>query len=370
MAEKTVTPLRLHSLDALRGFDMLWIIGGAAVVHGLARVTDAPWIKTLNTQMTHVNWEGLHAFDLVFPLFMFLSGITIPYALDGKLGDGRLTRAGAMKKTLRRVLTLIVLGALYNGALASSETPRLASVLGQIGIAYAAAVVVHLFVPKITTRLGILLAIPCVIAALQLLVDLPGYGAGILTRAGSFNGLVDRTFLPGRLYGKTYDPEGLLCIFASATLPIAGALTGTWLRCPKSSPWRRAAGLAGAGLLCLAAGYASWNAGYPAIKALWTAPFILLALGWSLLAFTAFHTVIDLGRMERLATPLRIIGMNSIAIYLAARFLPFDTASRLLFGRFATLAGESGPIVHALGVILIEWTLLAWMYRRKIFITV
>lgn len=78
---KGIMKSRLLSLDALRGFDMLWIIGGGALITQLAEVSSAGWLKALAVQMTHVRWEGFHFYDLIFPLFMFIAGIAIPLSV-------------------------------------------------------------------------------------------------------------------------------------------------------------------------------------------------------------------------------------------------------------------------------------------------
>jgi predicted acyltransferase len=76
---------RLLSLDALRGFDMFWITGGATLFIHIGKLTGADWLAE---QMDHVKWEGFHLLDLVFPLFMFLSGVSVPFAINSKLEKG------------------------------------------------------------------------------------------------------------------------------------------------------------------------------------------------------------------------------------------------------------------------------------------
>ena len=76
---------RLHSLDALRGFDMFWITGGSYLVTVIASYTGAAWLNPVVEQMEHVPWNGFHFYDLIFPLFMFISGVAIPFAIVSKL---------------------------------------------------------------------------------------------------------------------------------------------------------------------------------------------------------------------------------------------------------------------------------------------
>lgn len=76
---------RLHSLDALRGFDMFWITGGSYLITVIANYTGAAWLNPVVEQMEHVPWNGFHFYDLIFPLFMFISGVAIPFAIVSKL---------------------------------------------------------------------------------------------------------------------------------------------------------------------------------------------------------------------------------------------------------------------------------------------
>src|SRR5512133_3936028 len=82
--EKAVTDpkqsQRLMSVDALRGFDMFFIVGGSWVITGLAQALGGP-VEFFNTQFEHVRWEGIHFEDLIWPLFMFLVGVSIPLSI-------------------------------------------------------------------------------------------------------------------------------------------------------------------------------------------------------------------------------------------------------------------------------------------------
>ena len=214
---------RLLSLDALRGFDMLWIMGLAGVFHQLFLWLKTPWLGALDEQLKHVPWEGLHAYDLIFPLFMFLSGVAIPLSLEARLGMGYSKRS-VTRKIVVRTLTLVIVGMIYNGVLSDQPVgPRFVGVLGQIGVAWGIAAAVYLFVEGTGKRVALIAAVIGAITLLQLLVPVPGYGAGVLTTDGALNTWLDRLLLPGRLHGKTFDPEGLLCIFSATSLSLSGA---------------------------------------------------------------------------------------------------------------------------------------------------
>ena len=129
-------PDRLKSLDILRGFDMFWITGGSALVVTLSRATKWPFFEAIEIQMDHVAWNGFHFYDLIFPLFMFIMGVAIPYAFIPRLEAGTGKKA-LYRKILKRFIILVVFGIFYNQTFMPDWTnPRIASVLGQIGFDY------------------------------------------------------------------------------------------------------------------------------------------------------------------------------------------------------------------------------------------
>ena len=126
------------SLDALRGFDMFWIVGGSIVVQRLAKASGHPWLEWLSGQMKHVEWEGFHFIDLIFPLFLFMIGVAIPYSLGKRLarGDDRTKIYGHI---VLRVAILIVLGMMVNGSLLSYDPAQFEltySVLQMLALGY------------------------------------------------------------------------------------------------------------------------------------------------------------------------------------------------------------------------------------------
>jgi len=363
-------PARLLSLDALRGFDMLWIIGANVIVRHLAQWQKTPWLEAWATQLSHVHWEGLRAYDLIFPLFMFLSGVAIPFSFESRIARGD-SKARLVGKIAIRTLVLVLLGMIYNGLLSDQPgPPRLPSVLGQIGLAWGAAAAINLWLRGTKSRLTCIAAILAIVTVLQLLVPVPGIGAGQLTPTGAFNTWLDRLLVPGRLNGKTFDPEGLLCIFSAATLTLSGSVLGSFLRRPDACSWRTVGLVFLSGAAVTSAGWLSWHAGYPPIKSLWTPTFDLLATGIALMVFALFFAVIDVAKLQKWTLPLRVIGMNALTIYLLTRFFDFSQPSTLIFGRLANACGEGKAVVLACGVLLIEWLVLYFLYRRKIFLRV
>jgi predicted acyltransferase len=359
---------RLRSLDALRGFDMLWIVGLAALVREVARLTDVAWIDLCAEQLEHVPWEGLRAYDLVFPLFMFLAGMSVPYAITARISRGEET-SKIFFGIVRRVVLLVILGAVYNGLLQLEfEEQRYASVLGQIGIAYGIAATTYLWTRSWTGRWFVCLLILGGVAAMQLMVPVPEVGAGVLTPEGIINGWIDRRYLPGRLHGGAFDPEGWLSILSASALVLWGVLVGEAVKNRGSRPRAGlAVGLLFAGGLAIASGWICWEMGYPPIKAAWTTTFNLLAGGICVWLFLLFHLTIDTLPRLNWSLPLQVVGANPLTIYLAHRIVPFMAMSAFVFGGMARLAGEWETPVLIAGLLVIEWLLLFFLYRKRIF---
>jgi predicted acyltransferase len=360
---------RLFSLDALRGFDMFWIIGGDAFFRSLAEVTNWGWARSWAVQLEHVEWAGFHFYDLIFPLFMFISGVAIPFSLLAK-AETAADRRPIYLKLVRRALLLVLLGFVYNHLTdLDFATQRYASVLGQIGLAYLFAGLIMLKARSLGGRLAWLLSILLAVAALQLLIPVPGGGAGVLTPAGTINGWIDRLLLPGRLYDKIFDPEGLLCIVSAISVTLMGGLAGTLLKSGRFDPYRKTILLAGGGMGLATLGYVLglW---YPLIKKAWTATFDLYTAGISAILLALFYLIIDVWKLRKWSFPLRVIGLNSITIYLGTRMVDFDATSKFLFGGLARLAGGAGVLVLEAGVIAVEWLALYFLFKKTVFLRV
>ncbi len=364
-------PERLESLDILRGFDMFWIIGGSSLVLSLAASTEWGWLQPIADQMHHVKWEGFRFYDLIFPLFMFIAGVAIPYSIISKVEKGE-NRTTLLKKIIRRGLILVLLGIIYNGALRDKLVDiRFASVLGQIGLSYMFASIIFLYSRSLKIRLIWLFGIMALIAILQLFVPVPGYGAGLLDPVGGINAWLDRALLPGRLHGETFDPEGLLCVVSAISVTMMGGLAGIILRdgTPPNTKKTITLVLTGAILTITAI---ILSPVYPIIKSAWTVPFNLLTAGISFMLLAIFYFVIDVqkwtgGIVAQKAFFFKVIGMNSITIYLGSRLINFNYTSTFLLG---WLGEYWGPWVIVIGAITLRWLLLWYLYKKNIFLRV
>ncbi|HJZ94553.1 MAG TPA: DUF5009 domain-containing protein [Gemmataceae bacterium] len=361
---------RLESIDALRGFDMFWIIGGEAAVEAWVSWTERPALDVINDQLEHVPWEGFHFYDLIFPLFLFLVGVVIPFSVS-RLRERGASSAAIHWRILRRTALLFALGLLYNGIL-QFDWPnlRVAGVLQRIAICYgcAALIAVHTgWRGQATIAAALLLGYWALLA----LVPAPGSAAGDYSIEGNLPGYVDRHYLPGKIMKEYYgfgDNEGLLSTIPAVATALLGALAGHWLRSGRPGGVR-VLGLALAGAVCLLLGTA-WGTVFPVIKNLWTSSFVLVAGGWSLLLLAFFHGVIDVLGYRRWAFFFTVIGANAITIYVVRRFIDFPKVADFFFGGVARHSASFGPVVLAVAVIAVEWLLLYYLYRRRLFLRV
>ncbi|WP_028772598.1 transmembrane glucosamine N-acetyltransferase NagX [Shewanella waksmanii] len=368
--------LRLMSLDALRGFDMFWILGGEALFVGLLAWTGWQGWKIADAQMHHSAWHGFTFYDLIFPLFIFLSGVALglsPKRLDKM---PMVQRLPLYKHAIKRLALLLFFGVLYNhgwggGMPAAADEVRYASVLGRIAFAwfFAAMLVWH---TSLRTQLIVAAAMLFGYAAMQLWLPVPGGSAGDLTLAGSINAYVDTHLLPGVSYqNRPMDPEGILSTLPAVINALAGVFTGHFIvKAHPKGEWAKVAILALAGGVTLALG---WLADFiiPVNKELWTSSFVLVTTGWSLILLALFYALVDVLKWSKLAFPFVVIGCNAIIIYLASSLVNWSYTATSLFGGFISALPTSVQALAAtVALLLVQWLLLYWMYKRGIFIKV
>jgi predicted acyltransferase len=364
-------PERLMSIDALRGFDMFWIVGGDELAQALGKWWGTPQGTRFAEQFSHVEWEGFRFYDLIFPLFLFLVGAVLPFSLR-KYQTGNHTRSLALARVARRVVLLFLLGLVYNNLLQFRfDSLRVAGVLQRIAICYGIAAVIFL-ITRVRGQVILFFAILAGYWAILALVPAPESKlAADFTKDTNLSGYLDRHYLPGKIYDSYYgrgDNEGLLSTIPAVATALLGVLAGHWLLSERGR-WVKALGLAAAGLACLGGGIL-WGKSFPIIKILWTSSYVLVAGGWSLLLLALFYTIIDVIKLRAWAFFFVVIGVNAITIYVASHFIPFETIAQRIFGGLARLSGDLRPVVVATGAVALEWLLLLHLYRNRIFLRV
>ncbi len=362
---------RLLSLDALRGFDMFFIMGGGALLLSVSSFLPGNVSAFIAEQMEHKEWHGFAFYDLIFPFFLFLAGVSLPFSLSKQLSLGK-NKLNISLKFVRRAALLVFLGVLYNGLLNFDfENLRYASVLGRIGLAWAIAALIYLWAGRkvaVIVSVFILLGYWLLLALVKAPDALPEISN--YSMEGSIAGYVDRLYLPGALHLGIHDPEGLLSTLPAVVTAMMGIFTGEYVRQNKVNGYKKVGLMLLVSLLLLTVGYL-WGMVFPINKNLWTSSFVLYAAGWSLLLFALFYLVIDVMGLKHWSFFFRVIGMNSITIYLLQQFFDFHKPVQTLFGGFLSLFPEQYyPSLYWCCYVFICWLLLYFLYRKSVFLKV
>ncbi len=363
-------PQRLLSIDALRGFDMLLISGGGTFLVLLENNTGLAWIDWIAGQLKHPAWNGFTFYDFIFPLFLFIAGVSMAFSLNKGIEMG-LSKAELYKKAFWRMLILVILGILDKNQPVTFFEPsqiRVASVLGRIGVAGFFASLLYLNFSRLH-RIFWVAGILLLYYAALFLIPVPGYGAGNLSMEGNLVGWIDRNFLPGRLLQKIYDENGLITQLPALCLTVMGSLAGDVLRSDRKES-KKLQILLLAGIGCLGMGLL-WGLHFPINKHLWSSSFIMLTAGMAFLILSLFYYIIDVLKFQSWAFFFQVIGMNSLTIYLAYHFIDFEHTSHALFaGLYAPLPEQFHDALEALGALILVWSMMYFLYRKKIFIKI
>ena len=385
---------RLMSLDALRGADMLCIMGGGALVIALCELLGFGRDCWLATQMTHVAWHGFRHHDTIFPLFLFLAGVSWPFSYASQRAKGRTT-AQILLKMGFRVAALVFFG-LWGARLFGFDFAHLRwdSVLAHIAIGWAGAALLYMFVKSFWARLGIAAALlvghylilrgftaPDAAALLastdaevaKKVASYAAYGTDNFSFTGNIAGWIDRKFveiIPGTLHEGIFDPDGILGKMTGLVTASMGIFAGELLRRKDVTGNRKALVLLGAGVLTLVLTLAG-QPFCPVNKKIWTSTFVLAAGSYSFFMLALFYWIVDVRQWRRWTFFFRVIGMNSITVYMMMRFMGFRRIGDYFLCGVASLGNAPWHnVVGALGQILVAWIVLWYFYRKNTFLRV
>ncbi|MBQ9462179.1 MAG: DUF5009 domain-containing protein [Bacteroidales bacterium] len=365
---------RLASLDALRGFDMLFIIGLASVIAAVCRLFPGGEDSWLLHQMLHADWHGLTHHDTIFPLFIFVAGISFPFSY-AKMQEKGKTRIQIYWKILRRALILIVFGLICNGLLKFQFADlRYWSVLARIGLSWMFAALLFInFKPSVRAVVAVVILVGYwLLLRFVAAPDAPA-GADPFSFEGNLVGYVDRCLFPGHLYkgaGGVFDPEGTLSTLPAIVTAMLGMFTGEWVRRRNVSESKKVAWMFAAAAVMLVLGLV-WSKWFPVNKKLWTSSFVLVVGAYSLALFALFYWIIDVKGWRKWSFPLTVVGMNSIAIFMIPRVIDFKYATNFfLEGLCGFMTPLWGRLVWWCGYLALSWLFLYFLYKKKIFLKV
>jgi predicted acyltransferase len=374
---------RLMSLDALRGFDMFWIIGGSGIVRALARGSTTPWVVELDRQMQHVEWEGFRFYDLIFPLFLFMIGVAIPLSIDKRLSVGE-SRGRIYRRIAVRVAVMIVLGMMINGNLLSYDPSKFQltySVLQMLALGYLVASVIYL---NCTPRgqMVITAAMLVIYYALEMFVPVPGFRWGVLAEHVNFGDWFNDQVL-GAWQGR-WRLGWIVGVLGHASTAMLGVHAAGVLRSSRGERAKVLTLLAiGGGCLVIAVVWSGWLAGwvgggwadwpiwFPIVKNRWTSTFALFAGGWSFGLLAVFYLVIDVWQWRRWAYGFVVIGSNALLAYLSMMLGRgvFRAAAEVFIGGLKRLMTPGGyEALATAATFAVLWAVLWQLHRRRVYL--
>ena len=376
--DNTVKPARLMSLDALRGFDMLWIIGGDIVFTTLAKASNNSFLNAIAVQLDHVEWEGFHFYDLIMPLFLFMVGMSIPFSTAKRisLGDSHNT---IYLHAIKRSAILFVLGMTCQCHLLSLDINQLFVIhdtLQSIAIGYFFSILIYTRL-KIKWQLILTSGLVLLYFGILQLVAVPGHEAGFMTPQINIAKYVEHS-----VFGRFDDAPSAYTWFLASMGFIATVMSGVFastiirgehvkFKWVSSSNLlvHKAVALSITGLALVIAGQLA-NIWFPIIKHIWNPSFILFSSGLSFLLMALFYYLIDVKGYQRWAFWLKVIGMNSIFIYMTTHLIDFGSiVQNLVFG-FEQFLHSYYPTFRAVVQMGFEYGILYWMYKKGMFVKV
>ena len=372
MSEPELLKKRLLSLDAFRGI----------TIAGMILVNNPGSWSHVYPPLLHAEWNGWTPTDLIFPFFLFIMGVAVPYALTKYL-DGR-SKQYIYWKIIRRTIILFALGLFLAGfPRYDLSTIRIPGVLQRIAVVYFFSAMIFLHT-RWRTQAIIAIGLLILYWALMMLVPVPGYGAGNLTPEGNLAAYIDRALLGGHLWKKVWDPEGILSTIPAISTGLAGVLTGHWLRSGRDR--REIAGwMFVAGWLAIIAGL-FWGIVFPINKNLWTSSYVVFTAGAALQFLGVSYWLIDVAGYRSWAKPAIVYGVNALAVFvlsgLLARILilvkvPVEDGKLISLKSFLyheVFASWLSPVNASLAFALtnvVFWLAVMWvLYRKQIFIKI
>ncbi len=386
---------RLVSLDALRGFDMFWIVGGEELIHGLYKAWPQGPLGLFHEQLNHKDWAGFAFYDLIFPLFVFIVGVSTVFSVRRMLEQNG--KARTIKRILIRSLVLYVFGLLvYGGISKGVDEIRWLGVLQRIAICYMCTSLLFCFL-RPRALIAVCVSLLVVYWGLTSFVPIRDFNLktsnlqamgldprSAATRDAFFSTTamvhgkfddgrnlpqhIDFMYLPGYKWDGAYDPEGILSTMAAIATCLLGVFAGLLLRNSSVPDQKKVIWLLAAGAAGVAAGFL-WGLQFPVIKKIWTSSYVLVAGGYSCILLAAFYQMVEIWQWRKWCVPFVWVGMNPITVYLAFNLLEVGNLAKLVAGGPVKAGlGAWGEFVIGAVVVAMMFAFVRFLYQRKIFL--
>ena len=370
---------RLESLDALRGFDLFFLVALGPLMHSLARTANVEWLNESMWVFSHVSWEGFSPWDLIMPLFLFMSGISMPFSLSRykSISDKR----PLLRRLAKRILLLWIFGMMCQGNLLALDPNTIylySNTLQPLATGYLITALLFLFTSRRTQIITAVVLLLVYWTAMQF-ITVDGYGGGNYTPQGNLAEWIDNTVL-GRfrdtaqvIDGKVvvadwYHYTWILSSLNFGVTVLTGLFAG-YIAKDKIEEKKKLKLYFGTGITMVIAGWL-WNFQMPVIKTIWTSSMVLVSSGYCFLLMGLFYYWIDYKGHRSGITWLKVYGMNSIVAYMLANVVNFRCIGESLFYGLEQYMGSYYSFLMTLWNIGAVYVIIWFMYKRGIFLKV
>ena len=370
---------RLESLDALRGFDLFFLVALGPLMHSLARTANVEWLNESMWVFSHVSWEGFSPWDLIMPLFLFMSGISMPFSLSRykSISDKR----PLLRRLAKRILLLWIFGMMCQGNLLALDPNTIylySNTLQAIATGYLITALLFLFTSRRTQIITAVVLLLVYWTAMQF-ITVDGYGGGNYTPQGNLAEWIDNTVL-GRfrdtaqvidrkvVIADWYHYTWILSSLNFGVTVLTGLFAG-YIAKDKIEEKKKLKLYFGTGITMVIAGWL-WNFQMPIIKTIWTSSMVLVSSGYCFLLMGLFYYWIDYKGHRSGITWLKVYGMNSIVAYMLANVVNFRCIGESLFYGLEQYMGSYYSFLMTLWNIGAVYVIIWFMYKRGIFLKV
>lgn len=344
---------------------MFWIMGGRELLLAIVACTYPAAYRSVYLQVTHPRWEGFVAWDLIMPMFLFLVGASMPFAM-AKRRKPETSWVSTYWRIIRRVILLWFFGMLAQRTLLQYDVRNLelfSNTLQAIAVGYLVSAIALLHLPILGQ---VVLGISCLVSYWVLLTCVPfaGHSAGTFQRKANFPRYVDELIL-GR-FRRDHDYTWIVTGLSFVAMVLMGVMAGHILRSNRSSG-RKIFLLSAVGAACMAAGWC-WSYWMPLNRHLWTPSMVLWSGGISFLVVAASYLVIDVAGFVKWTFPLVVIGANSLLAYVWDHVFDRSISDVLVLNLAHQYSEPVDELIRAIGEVSVMWLLLYYLYRNRSFL--
>ncbi|HEX5025198.1 MAG TPA: DUF5009 domain-containing protein [Agriterribacter sp.] len=357
---------RILSVDALRGFDMFWITGGALIFTTLHEAVQSPVTAFFAEQLEHVEWKGFHFLDIIMPLFLFLTGVSMPLSFKKRLQKG--SEKDLWKHIIKRVIILWILGMMVQGNLLTYDFSKFAffsNTLQAIAAGFLISAIIILNC-NVRQQFVITLLLMVLYSFLVYFVSIPGEGKAVIEPHQNLALHIDKWLLGKHQDGTNY--TWILTSLNFAATVMTGIFASYILQAAIPS-LRKLNLLFFTGAILLVAGLLL-NVVDPIIKHIWTSSFVLFSSGLCFLLLSLFYLIVDYWNIKGWTTFFIVIGSNSILAYMVGDLFDLSGFAAVFLKSLQPGLGDWYPFFLSLGSYTCFWLLFYFLYKRKIFIRI